>query len=137
MGMSMIALMPENQRVLVVDDVSSVLHVIEAALASFTIDIITASDGGSGLALAQQLEPDLILLDIALPVMNGWEVLDALKSDPQTSGIPVIVITAHGESGAAASARESGAVAFIAKPFRPADLRRAVEAHLGGDSAAA
>lgn len=129
--------MAVNKRVLVIDDVTSVLHVIQAALADFHIDVITAVDGGSGLALARELTPDLILLDIALPIMNGWEVLAALKSDQQTSEIPVIVITAHGESGAAAHAHESGAVAFIAKPFRPADLRRAVETHLGGDSAAA
>lgn len=128
--------MSDNKRVLVVDDVTSVLQVIRVALADFEIDIVTAVDGGSGLALAQELKPDLILLDIALPVMNGWEVLSTLKSDSQTSAIPVIVITAHGESGAASHARELGAVAFISKPFRPADLRRAVEFQLGGDAAA-
>jgi CheY-like chemotaxis protein len=127
----------ENKRVLVIDDVASVLQVVKAALNDFDIDLITAADGGSGLALAQQLKPDLILLDLALPVLNGWDVLAALKAERATVDIPIVIITAHGESGAASEAREMGADAFIAKPFRPAELRRAVEARLTDDSAAA
>ena len=128
--------MAKNKVVLVIDDVNSVLQLIRGSLIDQPVDVVTALDGGSGLALAQEIKPDLILLDLALPVMDGWEVLDVLRSDPSTADLPIVIVTAHGDSNTAARAREVGADGFISKPFRPAELRRIIEAHLGEPTAA-
>lgn len=119
-----------NKVVLVIDDVDSVLQFIRVALAGRPVDIVTAVDGASGLELARKLVPDMVLLDLALPELNGWEVLEGLRSDPATARVPVVIVTAHGESGAAARARDLGANAFLSKPFRPTELRRLVDKHL-------
>ena len=65
--------MRKNKVVLVIDDVKSVLQLIRGTLIDHPVDVLTASDGGSGLALAQEVTPDLVLLDLALPVMDGWD----------------------------------------------------------------
>ena len=126
-----------NKVVLVIDDVRSVLQLIRAALIDHPVDVLSAIDGGSGLALAQELRPDLVLLDLALPVMDGWEILAALRADPATQQVPVVIVTAHGDSDTAARARELGADGFISKPFRPAELRRVIEGYLDPPAAAA
>jgi CheY-like chemotaxis protein len=122
--------MRTNKVVLVIDDVDSVLQFIRVALAGRSVDIVTAIDGASGLELAKELVPDVVLLDLALPELNGWEVLEGLRSDPATARVPVVIVTAHGESGAAARARDLGANGFLSKPFRPTELRRLVDRHL-------
>jgi CheY-like chemotaxis protein len=129
--------MVKNKVVLVIDDVKSVLQLIRAALIDHPVDVLTAIDGGSGLALAQELTPDLVLLDLALPVMDGWEILAALRADPATQHVPVVIVTAHGDSDTAARARDLGADGFISKPFRPAELRRVIEGYLDPPAAAA
>jgi CheY-like chemotaxis protein len=123
--------------VLVIDDVESVLQLIRGTLIGHPVDVLTASDGGSGLALAKEVTPDLVLLDLALPVMDGWDILTALRADPATEHVPVVIVTAHGDSDMAARARELGADGFISKPFRPAELRRIIESHLAPPTAAA
>ena len=124
--------MSDNKTVLVIDDVESLLHLIRGALAGCSVDLITAVDGGSGLELARELVPDLVLLDLALPVMNGWEVLEHLQQDRDLAHVPVVIVTAHGDSASAAQARAMGAVGFLSKPFRPAELRRIIDQHLTG-----
>lgn len=128
--------MAKNKVVLVIDDVKSLLQLIRGSLIHQPVDVVTALDGGSGLALAQEIKPDLILLDLALPVMDGWEVLDALRSDPSTADLPIVMVTAHGDSDTAARARKAGADGFISKPFRPAELRRIIDEHLAEPAAA-
>ena len=122
--------MTRNKVVLVIDDVQTVLQFIRGALAGYSVDVVTALDGESGLELARELVPDLVLLDLALPGVNGWEVMATLHEEEATAHIPIVIVTAHGESGAAGRAREMGAVGFIAKPFRPSELRRLIEQHL-------
>jgi len=129
--------MRKNKVVLVIDDVKSVLQLIRGSLIDHPVDVLTASDGGSGLALAQEVTPDLVLLDLALPVMDGWDILAALRSDPATEHVPVVIVTAHGDSNTAARARELGADGFISKPFRLAELRRIIEGYLEPPAAAA
>ncbi len=81
-----------------------------------------ASDGLEGLRLAAELLPDLIVLDLALPKVKGDEVLRVLREDPLTRSIPVLVVTAHGQSGMARAVIELGADAFMEKPFLPVEL---------------
>ena len=129
--------MRKNKVVLAIDDVKSVLQLIRGTLIDHPVDVLTASDGGSGLALAQEVTPDLVLLDLALPVMDGWDILAALRADPATVHVPVVIVTAHGDSDTAACARELGADGFISKPFRPAELRRIIEGYLDPPAKAA
>ncbi len=129
--------MSKNKVVLVVDDVPTILQLIRGALAGHPVDLITAADGEAALELARRVVPDLILLDLAMPVMDGWAVLSELRGDPVTASVPVVIVTAHGDSEAAARARELGADGFVSKPFRPAELRRVMDSYLNGPIAAA
>ena len=70
--------------------------------------------------------PDLLVLDIGLPEMDGWEVLDRLRSDPKTRNLPVLVLTAHAEEESRRRASEGGADSFVTKPFQPNDFRQEV-----------
>lgn len=123
--------MSTNQVVLVIDDVPTIIKLIRGALVGRAVDLVTAADGQAGLELARGIEPDLVLLDLALPVLDGWSVLTALRADAATASIPIVIVTAHGDSDSAARARELGASAFLSKPFRPAELRRLTDTFLG------
>ena len=80
-------------------------------------------DGPTGLAAAQTERPDLLVLDIGLPEMDGWQVLDHLRSDPEFRLLPVLVLTAHAEEESRRRATEGGANSFVTKPFQPNDFR--------------
>ena len=121
---------PTNSLILIIEDVPTVIRVIRAALKDRPLDLVAVADGRSGLEQAKALDPGLILLDLALPIMDGWEVLRRLREDPGTASIPVVIVTAHGDSETVARAREEGANGFISKPFQPAQLRRAVDEYL-------
>jgi CheY-like chemotaxis protein len=89
--------MDEKQRILVVDDNRALLLVAQRVLQKVGFDVLTASDGLDGLEKAQAEKPDLIILDISMPVMDGYEVCRKLKSDPGTAYIPIIILSAKGE----------------------------------------
>ncbi len=118
--------------VLIIEDVDSIIQVIRASLAGWPVRIESAKDGEAGLKLVHELEPDVILLDLAMPVMDGWELLERLKQDSSVKDIPVVIVTAHGEPDGADRARSAGASGFVSKPFRPSEIRRAIEPFLPG-----
>jgi DNA-binding response OmpR family regulator len=89
-----------------------------------------AEDGLIGLESARTSVPDVIVLDIGLPGLDGWDVLSQLRSDPNTLGVRVLVLTAHAQPEMADRAAAGGADDFMTKPFRPNDLRVSVEALL-------
>ena len=89
-----------------------------------------AEDGLIGLEAARTAVPDAIILDIGLPGLDGWEVLSQLRSEPDTVGVRVLVLTAHAQPEMADRAAAGGADAFMTKPFRPSDLRDSIEALL-------
>jgi CheY-like chemotaxis protein/two-component sensor histidine kinase len=113
-------------RVLVIDDDADVRTLLESVLRRQGFDVELAGDGESGLLLAETLRPGLILLDMRMPGMDGYAVLQALKSSPVTTGIPVIAITGDPDGQTTARARSLvlGAADFVAKPF---DISRLVE----------
>lgn len=113
--------------VLVIEDESNIVNVIEHSLVGMYIEVVSAENGETGVELAAQLQPDLILLDLALPGITGWEVLEEVRATPHGATVPVVVVTAHGDSATAVQARESGANEFLSKPFLPTELRRLVE----------
>ncbi len=113
--------------ILIVEDVKATQGVIEMSLRGLSAVCHFASDGPEGLELASELLPDLIVLDLALPKLTGDEVLRRLRTDHKTVSIPVLVVTAHGQSGMAQSVIDLGARGFMEKPFLPSELRAEAE----------
>jgi CheY-like chemotaxis protein len=110
--------------ILVCDDEPSLRELVRAVLGP-RYSFVEADDGPRALALARELHPDLIVLDLMLPGMSGLEVLDVLRGDPELGAVPVIVVTAW--SHAEATALVAGADRFVPKPFDPEALETAVE----------
>ncbi len=117
--------------VLIVEDSPAVRRLIEVSVRPLGVRIISAEDGIGGLATARAEMPDVILLDIGLPGIDGWEVLRELRADPATADIAVIIVTAHAQPEVAAAAERRGADGFITKPFRPGNLREEILAQMG------
>lgn len=110
------------RRVLLVDDESSVRRLIAVTLQDEKIQFIEAADGPEAIRLAQDQRPDMILLDWWMPQMTGGEVLAALRRDPRTADIPVVVLTATTDPQIHATARAAGAARLFTKPFSPLEL---------------
>jgi CheY-like chemotaxis protein len=110
-------------RVLVVEDSAVIQRLISVCLRPAGVDVDTRDDGPTGLEAALTDPPDLLILDVGLPRMDGWEVLDRIRNDPRTSRLKVLVLTAHAQEETRERADRGGADAFLTKPFRPDDLR--------------
>jgi two-component system cell cycle response regulator DivK len=95
-------------------------------------EVLTATDGASGLEAAARLRPDLILMDLSLPVIDGWEASRRLKADPALRHIPVIALTAHAMQGDEARARACGCDDYLAKPIDETLLFEKLGRILGG-----
>lgn len=110
-------------RVLVVEDSAVIQRLISVCLRPAGVEVETRSDGPTGLEAALTTRPDLVILDVGLPRMDGWEVLERIRSDVRTRGMKVLVLTAHAQEETRERADRGGADAFLTKPFRPDDLR--------------
>ncbi len=113
-------LMP--QKILAIDDENDVLLIIKTALSGQGYDVLTASNGYDGLAMAEDQKPDLILLDLRMPEMDGMEVLEQLRDNEKTQSIPVIVLTGLSEKAKIREALDKGITYYIVKPFECQDL---------------
>jgi CheY-like chemotaxis protein len=120
-----------SRRILVVDDQSAIREILHDALSDAGAEVGTAPDGPSALASVASLRPDLILLDLSMPGMSGWQVLEALHSAADTATIPVVLQTSTEDYRSFDRARQRGVAAFISKPFRLGEVvetcRRIVE----------
>jgi CheY-like chemotaxis protein len=114
-------------RVLVIDDEPDVRWVLRLSLEHAGHEVILAEDGLRGVALAQRQRPDAIVLDLMMPVMDGYGVLEALGRDERTSRLPVLVLTARALPDEAERVTRAGARWFMSKPFEPTDLASTVE----------
>src|SRR5262245_9363337 len=114
--------------ILLVEDTQDNRAIAELILREAGHTVLSVADGESGLAAAAALHPDLILMDLALPFVDGWEATRRLKADPATRDIPVVAFTAHVLREDAERAREAGCVAVIAKPFEIDSLLGQIEA---------
>jgi CheY-like chemotaxis protein len=118
---------PVKPRVLVIEDSASVRRLIEVCLRVLDVEVAAAADGIDGLNVARETLPDVIVLDIGLPGMDGWEVLSHLRSGSDTRPIKVLILTAHAQPEVAQQAAKGGADDFMTKPFRPTELRERLE----------
>ena len=109
-------------RILVVDDEPHITKLVSFTLEKRGHDVLTASDGPTGIEIATSASPDLIFMDVMMPGMTGLEALDALKAESATSEIPVVMLSARSQSYEQEEGLSRGAVRYVTKPFAPADL---------------
>lgn len=120
------------KKILVVEDDTDNRRIVARALAVEGYEVLEAVDGVQALARAQAEHPDLILMDLALPNMDGWEATRRLKSDAGTRAIPVVALTAIAMRGDEEQARAAGCDDYISKPARPMAIREIVKKYTGG-----
>jgi two-component system, OmpR family, phosphate regulon response regulator PhoB len=119
-----------KRRVLLADDDPGLRRLIGTTLGTEDFDLLQAVDGEEALQIARQQHPELVLLDVNMPKLNGFEVCRHLKSEPETSGIKVVMLTARGGDVDRARGREAGADDYFIKPFSPVQLLNKVYALL-------
>ncbi len=118
-------------RVLVVDDETDIVSTVKYRLEFCEFEVITAANGKEGLEKAANEKPDIILLDISMPVMNGHEMLERLKNSPDIKDIPVIVLSAFSDAKDVAQAAKLGIADYVTKPFDFPDLMEKISKTLG------
>jgi len=121
-------------KILVVDDEIYIVHILDFSLGIEGYEVMTALDGEQALAKVSQDKPDLIVLDIMMPKLDGYETCKALKSNPGTKDIPVILLSAKGRNVDQKVGFEVGADDYITKPFSPRKLVERINAILGQTS---
>jgi DNA-binding response OmpR family regulator len=119
-------------RVVCIEDEPDMIELMRLLLMRQGFEVIGARGGKEGLELVEQTPPELILLDIMMPDMDGWQVYDQLKANPKTRDIPVIVVTARAQTAEKLAALgEAGVDDYIVKPFGPGQLVDSIERVLG------
>ncbi len=113
--------------ILIADDEPSLRLLVKASLAVRKHTIIEVANGQDALNLARQVQPDLVLLDVMMPFLTGFQVCEEMRKDPKTAKIPVIILTAKGGQDDRELANSVGASHFLTKPFRPPELLAAVD----------
>jgi DNA-binding response OmpR family regulator len=108
--------------VLVVDDDPVILKLLEVNFEMEGFEVIRASDGAEGLERAREMRPDIVILDVMMPRMTGYEVAKALREDAGTAHIPIIFVTARAQSSDVERGMELGVADYVTKPFDPLDL---------------
>jgi len=121
-------------KILLVEDNEMNRDMLSRRLQRRGYEVLLAVDGPSGVEMAQSQSPDLVLMDMSLPVLDGWEATRRLKADPATRHIPVIALTAHAMSGDHDKALEAGCDDYDTKPVELPRLLGKIEALLGGES---
>ena len=112
----------ERHRVLVVEDYPDAREMYTEYLEFSGFEVVEAENGMEALQRAVDAAPDIILMDLSLPVMDGWEATRRLKADKRTASIPVVALTGHALAGISEGARKAGCDAFVTKPCLPEDL---------------
>jgi CheY-like chemotaxis protein len=121
----------KNTTVLIVEDNEDNLLIYSTILRYSGFTVIEARDGQAGLDAARQDHPGLILMDVSIPIIDGWEATRRLKADPETRDIPIIALTAHALASDQQKAMEAGCDDYIPKPAEPRIVLAAVQRYLG------
>ncbi len=111
-----------SRRILVVEDQEDNRRILRDLLTSAGYEIIQAENGEEALAAAARERPDLILMDIQLPLLDGYEATRRIKADPELRAIPIIAVTSYALSGGEGKARAAGCDAYVTKPYSPRAL---------------
>jgi two-component system, OmpR family, alkaline phosphatase synthesis response regulator PhoP len=114
-------------RVLVIDDEAPIRLLCRVNLEAEGIEVLEASDGPTGLEQARAAEPDVILLDVMMPGLDGWQVAEQLLEDDATRSIPIVFLTARAEFRDRARGLDLGGIDYVTKPFNPLELAPLVE----------
>ncbi len=117
-------------KVLIVDDEADIVGLMERALKAESFEVICAYDGIGALDIAEVDKPDIVLLDIMMPMMSGYEVAEQLKSNPQTRDIPILLVTSAFSPDTRERAQRCGAQGLLVKPFIPRELVAQVKRHI-------
>jgi CheY-like chemotaxis protein len=121
---------PKSWSILVVDDEPDNVEVVTDTLAFFGLTVKSAPNGVEGLELLKTFTPDIILLDLSMPKMDGWEMRQAIKRNPATVQIPVIALSAHAMAGDKERALDAGFDGYLTKPIRIATLLEDIRTEL-------
>jgi DNA-binding response OmpR family regulator len=128
--------MDAGRRVLIVEDEALILTMLTGILRAADYEVLTAQDGAEGLARARAERPDLIILDVMMPKLDGYKVARLLRSDRNYSHIPIIILTAKAGTSDPEMARQAGADCYLVKPVDPdvlvGHVKRLLEAATGG-----
>ena len=119
-----------SKRILVVEDHEENRRIVRDLLTSAGLEMIEAHTGEDGVRLAESERPDLILMDIQLPGLDGYEATRRIKANPALRSIPIIAVTSYALSGDEMKAREAGCDDYVAKPFSPRALLAKIREHL-------
>ena len=122
-------------RVLLVDDYPDAREMYSEYLQFSGFDVVEATNGIEALQSAIDRTPDIILMDLSLPVMDGWEATRRLKADDRTASIPVVALTGHALAGISEGAKRAGCDAFVTKPCLPEDLVKEIRKILDDNTA--
>jgi two-component system cell cycle response regulator DivK len=122
-----------TKRILLVEDHEDNRRIVRDLVASVGFELIEGVTGEDGIRLAETERPDLILMDIQMPLVDGYEATRRIKANPALAHIPIIVVTSYALSGDEAKARAAGADAYVAKPFSPRQLLAKIKELLPGD----
>ncbi len=115
------------KKILIIDDEANLVVLLESRLKMHGYEVLTAFDGQSGLEMAKKYKPNLIILDLMLPKIDGHKVCGLLKNDTRYAKIPIILFTARAQDSDRQMAKELGADAYITKPFEPKVLLSKIE----------
>jgi two-component system, cell cycle response regulator DivK len=115
-----------GKRVLIVDDLPEQRDIYATLLRLHGFDVLEAEDGKAAVEIAVGAPPDAIVMDVMLPVLDGWTATRQIRADPRTAQVPVIVLTARGMEADRKESADAGASAFILKPCNPNDILREV-----------
>ena len=119
-----------KKKILIVEDEDQLAYIVKIRLEASGYDVITAYDGQEGLKKARSEVPDLIILDVMLPKIDGFKVCGLLKNDSRYSSIPIIIFTARAHEKDIQTGKKMGADDYIAKPFQPNELLEKIQEHL-------
>lgn len=129
--------MSDKKRILLVEDEANLRELVKARLEANGYEVATVADGFNAIVQARRLRPDLIILDLMIPNIDGYAVCRVLKSTPELSSIPIIMFTARTSLDDMRRGKEMGADAYLTKPFRPEEMLDKIQELLGQKTAVA
>ena len=124
--------MPIKHTVLVADDEQAIVRLTQMSLERNGYAVISAATGREAVERAREARPDIVLMDVMMPEMDGFEALRQLKADPVTASIPVVMMSAQSQDAAIIHGMEAGAIHYLPKPVKPAELLQVLRETLGG-----